>query len=100
MLDAKTGARRERRRHGQGHPNGSGSKGLASQAKRADREASEGAVAVGRTGNAASIVQLRSETDFVAKSDEFVALVTALADLVADQGRGCRRRAQPTRSTT
>jgi elongation factor Ts len=60
--------------------------GLASQAKRADREAAEGAVAVGRSGNAASIVQLRSETDFVAKSEEFVAMVTALADLVAAEG--------------
>jgi elongation factor Ts len=31
-------------------------------------------------------VQLRSETDFVAKSDEFVAFVTLLADLVAAKG--------------
>jgi elongation factor Ts len=60
--------------------------GLASQAKRADREASEGAVAIGRADIAASIVQLRSETDFVAKSDEFVAFVTLLADLVAAKG--------------
>lgn len=60
--------------------------GLASQAKRADREASEGAVAVGRSGNAASIVQLRSETDFVAKSDEFVRFVGELAELVAAGG--------------
>jgi elongation factor Ts len=60
--------------------------GLASQAKRADREASEGAVAIGRSGNAASIVQLRSETDFVAKSTEFVDLVSSLADLVAANG--------------
>jgi elongation factor Ts len=60
--------------------------GLASQAKRADREASEGAVAIGRAGDVASIVQLRSETDFVAKSDEFKALVADLADLVAAEG--------------
>jgi elongation factor Ts len=60
--------------------------GLASQAKRADREASEGAVAIGRSGSAASIVQLRSETDFVAKSEEFVSLATELADLVAAEG--------------
>jgi elongation factor Ts len=60
--------------------------GLASSAKRADREASEGAVAVGRSGNAAAIVQLRSETDFVAKSDQFVETVTSLADLVAAEG--------------
>jgi elongation factor Ts len=61
-------------------------KGLASQSKRADRDASEGAVAVGRAGGAASIVQLRSETDFVAKSDQFVAFVASLADLVAADG--------------
>ena len=60
--------------------------GLASQSKRADREASEGAVAVGHADGVASIVQLRSETDFVAKSEQFVALVTSLADLVAAKG--------------
>jgi elongation factor Ts len=59
--------------------------GLASQAKRADREASEGAVAIGRTPTVASIVQLRSETDFVAKSDEFVRMVDELAQLVAEK---------------
>jgi elongation factor Ts len=61
-------------------------KGLASSSKRADRDASEGAVAIGRSGDAASIVQLRSETDFVAKSEEFVNLVDTLADLVAKEG--------------
>ena len=61
--------------------------GLASAAKRADREASEGAVAVVRDGNVAAIVELRSETDFVAKSQEFV----ALADEIA-AARGGRRR--------
>ncbi|MDA8293933.1 MAG: translation elongation factor Ts [Actinomycetota bacterium] len=60
--------------------------GLASHAKRSDREASEGAVAVGRSDNVASIVQLRSETDFVAKSEAFVSLVQELADLVAAKG--------------
>ncbi len=60
--------------------------GKASQAKRADRDASEGAVAIGRVDGVASIVQLRSETDFVAKSDQFVALVSSLADLVASKG--------------
>ncbi len=60
--------------------------GLASQSKRADRDASEGAVAIGTAPGVASIVQLRSETDFVAKSAEFVALVSELADLVAAKG--------------
>ena len=45
-----------------------------------------------------SIVQLRSETDFVAKSDEFVALVAALADLVAARARAPST-SRPTSST-
>ena len=61
-------------------------KGLASQAKRADRDASEGAVAIGHAPGVVSIVQLRSETDFVAKSDQFVAFASTLADLVAAEG--------------
>jgi elongation factor Ts len=60
--------------------------GKASQSKRADRDASEGAVAIGRADGVVSIVQLRSETDFVAKSEQFVALVSSLADLVATKG--------------
>ena len=54
-------------------------KGLAGAAKRGDREAWEGAVAAVRSGDAAAIVELRCETDFVAKSDEFVALADELA---------------------
>jgi elongation factor Ts len=60
-------------------------KGLAGAAKR-DREASEGAVAAVRSGDAAAVVELRCETDFVAKSDEFVALTDELAVLVAAKG--------------
>ena len=60
--------------------------GLASAAKRADREASEGAVAVVRDGNVAAIVELRCETDFVAKSQEFVALADEIAARVVADG--------------
>jgi elongation factor Ts len=60
-------------------------KGLAGAAKRTDREASEGAVALAVEGGA-SIVELRSETDFVAKADNFVALVNELAQSVASKG--------------
>ena len=73
--------------------------GMASSAKRADREASEGAVAIGRADGVGAIVQLRSETDFVAKSDEFVAWSSALADLVAAKGEEAVDE-RPTRSTT
>ena len=62
--------------------------GLASAAKRADREASEGCVAVVRDGAVASIVELRCETDFVAKSEEFVALADQIAARVCEAGEG------------
>ncbi len=61
-------------------------KGLAGAAKRSDREAAEGAVAVARSGDAAAVVELRCETDFVAKAPEFVALADELAALVAAKG--------------
>src|SRR5579875_3829790 len=51
-------------------------------------KAAEGAVAVCYDGNvgAVSLVELRSETDFAAKSPEFVGLVEELAALVAAEG--------------
>jgi len=61
-------------------------KGLASAAKRTDRDASQGAVAVVREGNAIAAVELRSETDFVAKSVEFVTMVNDMAAAVAKDG--------------
>ena len=60
--------------------------GLASAAKRSGREAGEGAVAVVRDGNVAAIVEMRCETDFVAKSDDFVTLVDEIAARVAGEG--------------
>jgi elongation factor Ts len=60
--------------------------GLASAAKRADRDASEGAVSVVRNGNVAAMVELRCETDFVAKSEEFTALVDEIAAKVCESG--------------
>jgi elongation factor Ts len=62
--------------------------GKASAAKRADREAGEGAVAVVRDGNVAAIAELRCETDFVAKSEDFVSLVDEIAARVATEGEG------------
>ncbi|HEY2332594.1 MAG TPA: translation elongation factor Ts [Acidimicrobiales bacterium] len=60
--------------------------GLAKSAERSDRENSEGLIALGRAGRAASLVQLKSETDFVAKSPDFVALAQGMADAVAADG--------------
>lgn len=61
-------------------------KGLAASAKRAEREAAQGAVALLISGNVGAIVKLTSETDFVASSDGFKAEVETLARLVVDQG--------------
>jgi elongation factor Ts len=60
--------------------------GLAGAAKRDEREASQGAVTAVRSGDAAAVVELRCETDFVAKADEFVALTDELGALVAAKG--------------
>jgi elongation factor Ts len=59
----------------------------AAAAKRAGREAGEGAVAVVRNANVAAIVELRCETDFVAKSEEFVSLVDEIAAKVCADGK-------------
>jgi elongation factor Ts len=61
-------------------------KGLAASAKRADRANEQGAVAVAREGAVAVIVELRCETDFVAKSPDFTALVDELAHIALTKG--------------
>src|SRR5919202_4463980 len=61
-------------------------KGLAQSGKRTDRANEQGAVATANTGEAAAVVELKSETDFVAKAAEFTALVHELAQAVAEQG--------------
>ncbi|MHC4086370.1 MAG: translation elongation factor Ts [Planctomycetota bacterium] len=57
-------------------------KGLATLAKRAERETTEGTVVSKRSedGKVASMATLCCETDFVAKSDDFVAAAKALTD--------------------
>lgn len=61
-------------------------RGLGKAAERSDRESADGAVAVAHSGDAAAIVQLRSETDFVAKSPQFVEMVEEVARAVAADG--------------
>lgn len=60
--------------------------GLASMAKRTDRDNAQGAVAVGSAGTTLSLVQVKCETDFVAKSPEFTKLVQDMANTVAAKG--------------
>ncbi|MCM3713223.1 translation elongation factor Ts [Alkalihalobacillus oceani] len=54
-------------------------KGMASAAKKADRVAAEGLALVKAEGNKAVIVEVNSETDFVAKNENFQKLVDELA---------------------
>ena len=58
-------------------------KGIAKAAKKADRVAAEGLTGIAVDGNVAALVELNSETDFVAKNDQFVALVKETAELIA-----------------
>jgi elongation factor Ts len=53
--------------------------GLAKADKKAARVAAEGTVAIERAGNDAVLVEVNSETDFVARSDEFQAFARDLA---------------------
>lgn len=61
-------------------------KGLAASAKRDERENVQGTVALVIDGNVGAVVKLRSETDFVASSDQFRTEAETLAQLVAERG--------------
>ena len=61
-------------------------KGLAKSVDRADRDNAQGAVAVGQVDGVAAIVELKCETDFVAKSDEFNAVLADLLQAVLTSG--------------
>ncbi|HUF99004.1 MAG TPA: translation elongation factor Ts [Ilumatobacter sp.] len=61
-------------------------KGLAASAKRDDRDNNQGVVALKVAGNVGAMVLLKSETDFVAGSEQFKAEADALVDLVIAKG--------------
>src|SRR5918997_5201195 len=56
-------------------------KGLAKAAKKAGRVAAEGLVAVESSGHQATILEVNSETDFVARNDHFQAFVREAAKI-------------------
>lgn len=55
-------------------------KGIAKAAKKSDRIAAEGIAAILVKGNDAAIIEVNSETDFVAKNDTFKALVDEILE--------------------
>ena len=61
-------------------------KGLAGASKRAGRVAEQGAIDVVVAGGTGAIAELTAETDFVAKSENFSATVSELAQLAVDLG--------------
>jgi elongation factor Ts len=59
-------------------------KGLSAAAKKAGRVAAEGLIGVATRGVAGAIVEVNSETDFVARNKEFQSVVQALSRLALD----------------
>ena len=55
-------------------------RGIAKAAKKSDRIAAEGIAAILVKGNEAAIIEVNSETDFVAKNDTFKALVDEILE--------------------
>ncbi len=61
-------------------------KGLAKAAKKADRVAAEGLIGVAVNTGRGVAVEINSETDFVAKNEDFQALVRDIAQVALDVG--------------
>src|SRR6202042_1028768 len=61
-------------------------KGLSKAAKKAGRVAAEGLVGVAVSANKGILVEVNSETDFVARNDLFQGLVKMIADAALDAG--------------
>jgi len=61
-------------------------KGLAKAAKKAGRVAAEGLIGVALGGNKGIVVEVNSETDFVARNDLFQGLVKIIANVALDVG--------------
>ena len=61
-------------------------KGLSKAAKKADRVAAEGLIGVAIKGTKGVVVEVNSETDFVARNDLFQGLVKMIANVALDVG--------------
>jgi elongation factor Ts len=61
-------------------------KGLATAAKKAGRIAADGLIGMAIRGNAGVLVEVNAETDFVARSERFQALVRGIADVALEAG--------------
>ncbi|MGE0768565.1 MAG: translation elongation factor Ts [Hyphomicrobiaceae bacterium] len=61
-------------------------KGLSKAAKKADRIAADGLVGAAVSGNTGALVEVNSETDFVARNDKFQDMVRQIAGLAIGAG--------------
>jgi elongation factor Ts len=61
-------------------------KGLSKAAKKSDRIAAEGLIGLTASGTRGTVVEVNSETDFVAKNDTFQGLVKAITAVAAKVG--------------
>jgi elongation factor Ts len=59
-------------------------KGLSAAAKKAGRVAAEGLIGVATRGSVGAVVEVNSETDFVARNQAFQAFVRAVSELALD----------------
>ncbi|MEM7044214.1 MAG: translation elongation factor Ts [Pseudomonadota bacterium] len=66
-------------------------KGLAAAAKKAGRIASEGLVGVKVEGPRGAMVEINSETDFVARNEDFQAVVRSIADMAPEANGNAER---------
>lgn len=60
-------------------------KGLATQAKKSGRAAAEGAVVTLVNGNTGVMVEINTETDFAANTDDFKAFASAVANTIIEK---------------
>lgn len=59
-------------------------KGISKAAKKADRIAAEGVASIFIKGNKAAIIEVNSETDFVAKNEKFTSMVNEILGTLID----------------
>ncbi|MDX2155515.1 MAG: translation elongation factor Ts [Hyphomicrobiaceae bacterium] len=66
-------------------------KGLSKAAKKADRIAADGLIGVAVAGKSGAVVEVNSETDFVARNDKFQDMVRQIAGLSQQAGGSLER---------
>ncbi len=69
-------------------------KGLAKAAKKADRDTFEGGIKIVTEGNKAYIVSVSCETDFLANSDKFKAMLDKVVEFLKENGSDSKEAAQ------